>query len=217
MAARARRPGAEPLTIGVVFGFSCHLYQVRAWLKLGGLDPETAARFVVIPPPLMAESLSLGQIDLFCAGAPWNRVAEEAGAGRILHACSEIAPSCPEKWLVMRADRAEGPAAAALARAVAAAAQWAAEPFNRPILARHLARPDYVGVPSPLIEALLEPGAPTLAGPSAQPWIRLDPGVAPITQAQMERLHAMMRDAGHLDAAVTADGLFEAMMTRTAD
>jgi ABC-type nitrate/sulfonate/bicarbonate transport system substrate-binding protein len=116
----------------------------------------------------------------------------------VLHACSEIAPLCPEKWLVMRAEKAGGPAAGALVRAVSRAARWSADAGNHPILARHLARADYVGVPSVLIEPLLGPSDLTLAGPSRAPWIRLDEPVTSITPEQVERVHAMMLDAGHL-------------------
>jgi NitT/TauT family transport system ATP-binding protein len=207
------RLGAEPLTIGVVFGFSCHLYQVRRWLKLGGIDPERSVRFVVIPPPLMVESLAQGQIDLFCAGAPWNRMAERQGAGRVLHSCAAIIQDCPEKWLVMRSEAARRPEAAALRRAIAAAAAWCGDPGHRPILARHLARPDYVGAPVAIIEELLGPGAPTLGGMSAAPWIRLDAGVVAITAEQAGAVGALMRDAGHLGAD---DGLTEQLQAMTA-
>jgi NitT/TauT family transport system ATP-binding protein len=205
------RRGAEPLTIGVVFGFSCHLYQVRRWLKLGGIDPERSVRFVVIPPPLIAESLAQGQIDLFCAGAPWNRMAERQAAGRVLHPCAAIIPDCPEKWLVMRDEQARGPEAAALRRAMAAAASWCGEAANRSILARHLARPDYVGAPASIIEELLGAGAPTLGDGCAAPWIRLDADVVEITAERAGMVGALMRDAGHLPESAALDARLQAM------
>jgi NitT/TauT family transport system ATP-binding protein len=194
---RAKR-GEEPLIIGVVFSFSCHLYQMRHWLKLGGVDPEQDVRFVVIPPPLMVESLALGQIDMFCAGAPWNRLAETRGAGSVLHPCADILPDCPEKWLVMPEHAAGTPVARALGRALQAAASWCGDPANHPLLARHLARPDYVGTPVSVIAPLLEAGNATLGGVSPRPWIRLDRGVTDVTEQALQRLHQMMADAGHV-------------------
>jgi NitT/TauT family transport system ATP-binding protein len=202
--AERAKDSTEPLTIGVVFGFSCHLYQVRRWLMLAGTDPEQAVRFVVIPPALMVESLALGQIDLFCAGAPWNRIAENQGVGRVLHACSSIIGDCPEKWLVMRENSLSQATVGALQRAIRKTADWCGKTANRPALARHLARPDYVGTTVEVIGQLLEGAVPTLVGQASTPWIRLDPGVVNITRAQTGLIHDMMRDAGHLrdDAAI---------------
>jgi NitT/TauT family transport system ATP-binding protein len=210
------RSGAEPLTIGVVFGFSCHLYQVRRWLKLGGVDPDRKVRFVVIPPPLMVESLMQGQIDLFCAGAPWNRMAETQGAGRVLHATSEIIPDCPEKWLVVRDGARAAETSSALRRALEAAADWCAEPGNRPLLARHLARPDYVGAPARIIEDILAPRAPTLAGGATRPWIRLDRAVVDVGATRAELVHALMVEAGHLPGDDEARARVLAMISETA-
>jgi cytochrome c-type biogenesis protein CcmH/NrfG len=39
VAARARA-GFEPLTLAMVFPFSCHHYQLRDWLAMGKIDPE---------------------------------------------------------------------------------------------------------------------------------------------------------------------------------
>ena len=50
--------GLPPLTFGMVFPFSCHNYQLRYWMAAGGIDPDRDVRLVVIPPPLMVESLS---------------------------------------------------------------------------------------------------------------------------------------------------------------
>jgi two-component system, oxyanion-binding sensor len=190
--------GEEPLTLGVVFGFSCHLYQLRAWLGLGGIDPDRDVRFVVIPPPLMVESLSAGLIDIFCAGAPWNRMAEIAGAGFVLHTCSQIMPDCIEKLLVLRRDRQDAPWLPGLIRAVARAASWAGAPENRAMLARHLARPDYVGAPFAVIEAVLAGDAPLVFGPTTTPWIKLDLSAAAPSPERLKALFEMMLSAGHV-------------------
>jgi NitT/TauT family transport system ATP-binding protein len=200
LVAARRAAGQEPLTIGVVFTFSCHLYQVRRWLAEGGLDPDRDVRFVVIPPPLMVESLSAGLIDLFCAGAPWNRMAEIAGAGHVLHPCAEITPGLMEKVLVLREDRAASPWVGPLIRALARAAMWASEAEHRAILARHLARPDYVGAPASVIAAILAGEAPTLFPGSGGPWLRLD---LDATRPSLDRLRSvfeMMAEAGQFPA-----------------
>lgn len=202
--AERRTAGDDPLTFGVVFGFSCHLYQLRTWLKLGGIDPERDVRFVVIPPPLMVESLSAGLIDIFCAGAPWNRMAESAGAGFVLHTCSQIMPDCIEKLLVLRHDCESAPWLPGLIRAIARAASWAGAAENRSILARHLARPDYVGAPAAIIEGVLAGQAPLLFGPTATPWIRLDLEAVSPSPERVRLMFEMMQAAGHMQAGATA-------------
>lgn len=60
--------GREPLTLGMVYPFSCHNYDLRFWLASAGIDPDNDVNIVVIPPPLLAESLKAGRVDGFCVG-----------------------------------------------------------------------------------------------------------------------------------------------------
>ena len=197
---RRAENGHEPLTVGVVFGFSCHLYQMQAWLGSGGIDLERDTRLVVIPPPLMVESLKAGLVDVFCAGAPWNRLAEAAGAGKVLHACASFMPGCPEKLLVLRQDREGAPWLAGLIRAIVRASLWAAEPGNLRVLARHLARPDYVGAPVGVIEAVLAGEVPTLFNAAPTHWIRLDQDATLPATSRLRTVFDMMADAGQIMA-----------------
>jgi NitT/TauT family transport system ATP-binding protein len=196
--AERRQPGGRPVTIGVVFNFSCHLYQVGAWLSEAGLSLERDVNVVVIPPPLMAESMAQGHLDVFCAGAPWNRQAELAGAGRVLHPCSAIMPGTGEKLLVMRRESADAPFLPRLVRAIARAARWCGEAGNRARLARHLARPEYVGVPEDVIAGTLDSSTPTLFSAVPAPWIRLDSSAAEPSAEILRRILALMAAAGHL-------------------
>lgn len=207
-----RAVGAEPVTIGVVFGYSCHLYQVRSWLKLGGIDPERDVRFVVIPPPLMVESLKAGHLDLFCAGAPWNRLAETEGAGRVLLACSLLEPDCLEKLLVLRADRAGAPWLTGLVSALAQAAEFAADPARIGAVARHLSRPDYLGVPADLIESILAGAARAMIAEPGQRWIRLDPDATRPAPERLTRIVSFMRDAGQLGDGEALDAVVGGIM-----
>ncbi len=201
--ARRAASGGPPLTIGVVFGFSSHLYQIQTWLRLGGIDPETAVRFVVIPPPLMVESLGAGLVDMFCAGAPWNRMAEAAGAGLVLHPCAEIIEECPEKLLVIRDEQAQAPWATGLVRMIARAAVWTSDEQNRALLARHLARPDYIGAPVRMIEEILSGHVATAFGETRRPWIRLDPDATKPTLARVRFVFDLMDRAGHISGGAS--------------
>jgi two-component system, oxyanion-binding sensor len=214
---RRKAAGQKQLVVGVVFNFSAHLYQVRAWLRLGGIDPDQDVQTVVIPPPLMVESLAQGHIDLFCAGAPWNRMADIRQAGRVLHACSAVIPDCLEKLLVLRGADAEQTWVGPLVRAVTRAASWAADPANLPILARHLARPDYVAAPAAVIESILLGSAPMLF-PAAAPaaWIRLDPAATEPNWGRLEQIQQLMAEAGQIAPQQRANLLLREDLHRVA-
>jgi NitT/TauT family transport system ATP-binding protein len=148
----------EPLTFGMTYPFSTHNYLLRHWMAAGGVDPDRDLRLIVLPPPLMAESLAKGLVDGFCVGAPWNSIAVAAGLGFILHFGCEIFSQAPEKVLAMResAIDADRDRTAALVRALVAAARHAEAPAHRREIAALLARPDRVGVDAELISRTLQ-------------------------------------------------------------
>jgi two-component system, oxyanion-binding sensor len=156
--AARRRNGGEPLTFGMTFPFSTHNYLLRFWMAAGGIDPEEDVRLVVLPPPFMVDSISGGQIDGFCVGAPWNSIAVDRGVGRILHFGSDIIERAAEKVLAIRQQWAEKnpQTLAALVRAVFHAAEFAEAPGNRTEVARILARSGYIGVDAGVILRTLD-------------------------------------------------------------
>ncbi|MDR3466185.1 MAG: CmpA/NrtA family ABC transporter substrate-binding protein [Xanthobacteraceae bacterium] len=143
-----RRSGAEPLTFAMTFPFSTHNYQLRFWMAAGGVDPDNDVKLVVLPPPLMVDSLASGQVDAFCVGAPWNSVAVDQGVGHILHLMSDLLMRAAEKVLAVRLSWAnENPATvAALVRACRRAALFVEAPEHRDETVAILARPDRLGV-----------------------------------------------------------------------
>jgi two-component system, oxyanion-binding sensor len=152
-ALRARSP---PATLGMVFPFSSHNFDLRYWLASCGVHPDRDVRLVAIPPPLMVESLRAGHVDGFCVGEPWNSVAAAAGLGEIVATKSQLFPHSVEKVLAVRAPlEARLDQLGPLLRALAAAAEWCDEPANRPELASRLSRPEYLGTPAEIVEAAL--------------------------------------------------------------
>jgi len=147
------RAGAHPLTLGMVFPFSTHNYDLRYWLAAGGTDPDHDVNLVVVPPPLLADSLAAGRIDGFCVGAPWGAVSVAQGLGHIIATKSELWSGGPEKVLGVREQWAdENPQLLTrLVSAVTSAARWRDEPANRIEAAGILARPDLIGVPAFLL------------------------------------------------------------------
>ena len=66
----------------MVYPFSCHNYDLRYWLAAAGIDPDNDVNLVVVPPPLLAESLKAGRVDGFCVGAAVEQRRGRAGARR---------------------------------------------------------------------------------------------------------------------------------------
>ena len=165
-AARLRQAarGRSRLRLAVVHAFSTHDLLLRLFLEQGGIDPATEAEFAVVPPASMAAALAEGQVDGFCAGAPWGAVAARDGVGQTVAVTSGLWRNHPEKCLAVRASWAEANPAAlralrALLRALLRAGQACDQPACAPALADLLARPEWVGVPAPLLAASLPGGA----------------------------------------------------------
>jgi NitT/TauT family transport system ATP-binding protein len=140
--------GGEPLRFAVVHPHSGHNYELRYWLAACGVD-QRGIEIVIVPPPLMADALSAGNIDGYCAGEPWNTAAALTGSGRIATVKAAIWRSSPEKVLGVAAGWAEinPEALAALLRALYRAAIWCADSANHAKLASLLSRPAYLGKP----------------------------------------------------------------------
>src|SRR4029078_6387213 len=95
---------------------------------------------IVVPPPLLSQSLQAGRVDGFCVGAPWNTVAVAAGHGRIVATKNQLWSRSPEKGLGVREVWVEEQPelASSLVRALVMAARWVDEPANRREAARIL-------------------------------------------------------------------------------
>ena len=139
--------GEPQLVFAVVFPYSTHNYVLRYWLAEGGIDPDNDVRITVAPPSRMASRLAAGELDGFCAGEPWNAVAEDQMLGEVAMRASDVWRDGPEKVFGVTAAwaRREPEAVLALLRALLKAAAWADEPRHHADLAQLLARAEYVG------------------------------------------------------------------------
>jgi two-component system, oxyanion-binding sensor len=151
---RAAR-GTVPVTLAMVFPFSCHHYQLRDWLSSAQIDPDRDTRLIVLPPSLLVDALRTGQVDGFCVGEPWSSIAVEAGLGTIVATACDIWPSPGEKVLGMRTEFAQRHPdhVAGLVRAVAGAAEWLDGTNHRNALAVLLSQARYVGASADILAA----------------------------------------------------------------
>jgi NitT/TauT family transport system ATP-binding protein len=173
-AARAiRGAGQGALRVGVPFAFSTHSLLMSRWLG-DGLQIRT------VPPPLMADALAAGDIDLFCVGEPWGSVAVASGVGALIAPGHAVWAAAPEKVLAAREGWAEAEPhlAGALMRAVWRAGRWLDDPANRQIAAEIIGRPDYLALPTDRTEPALTEGLQfALAGTSGR-FVRFHEGAA---------------------------------------
>ncbi|MGE7469798.1 CmpA/NrtA family ABC transporter substrate-binding protein [Bosea sp. NPDC003192] len=200
--------GLPPLAFATVFGFSCHTYLLRDWMALAGLRLGDDVRLEIVPPVRTVEALASGEVDGFCAGAPWNTLAVEAGAGAILHCGVDLMADCPEKVLAWRADDVEqrGEAVARLNAALIEASHWVSNESNWPALSQMLGAPDRLAAPAGLIEAILRGdivqggGRPTR---HVSDYIRFDAAAIRPDPAHADVLLTAMARAGQV--AVTSE------------
>ena len=157
---RTQLSGEPRPRIAVVHAFSTHDLLLRLFLEQGGIDPTADVDITVVPPAAMVAALASGQIDGFCAGAPWGAVAAQGGVGRTIAVTSDIWRNHPEKCLALHGGWAAAHPASmlALTRAVLRAGALCDDPMETPALAALLSEPGWVGVAAPLIAASLPGG-----------------------------------------------------------
>ncbi len=154
--------GVRTYSFGAVLEFSTQNYNLRSWLRAGGIDPDRDVRIPIIPSPVIHRGLLDGYLDGYCVAEPWNSIVVEAGAGWIVATSHEINPGQPEKVLLVLEDFAERFADEHLAivAALIEASIYCELPANRAELARILSHSRYLDVPAPLL-------AKSLIGPIA--------------------------------------------------
>ena len=147
----------EPLTFAATFPGGTHDIWLRTALDAAGVSSDDY-RVITIPPPQMVINLSLGKIDGFSAGEPWNALAAQRGAGWTFLTSQDIWPDHPEKALALSpsflAERRD--MTKALMKALLEACLWLDDPKHLDRAAQKLAKPEYVGAAYENIKGRLE-------------------------------------------------------------
>jgi ABC-type nitrate/sulfonate/bicarbonate transport system substrate-binding protein len=143
----------RPAIFAQTFPTGTHAMWLYYWLAAQGIHPLRDIRSVVIPPPQMVDALAEGQLDGFCAGEPWNAVAEARRAGQTVAVTSNIWPDHPEKVLASRRDFVTRypNTARALIQTMLEACRWLDSDPHRDDISTWLAAPELIGVPRELI------------------------------------------------------------------
>jgi nitrate/nitrite transport system substrate-binding protein len=205
-------PDSRP-TFATVYTHSMHSFLLRYWLNACGIDLQRI-RQVVVPPPQMVDALKRGLIDAFCAGEPWNSVAQQQQVGRVLISGHQIWHNAPDKVLGTTAHWAsQHPGSLQLLiMALLRACAWLDAPGNRSRMLDILSQPQYLG--ADLITPDPEIGRHQFFGSAANfPWqsqarwlleqIQQDqPG--PRTSAELDELARSTYDSSSFRLASTA-------------
>jgi nitrate/nitrite transport system substrate-binding protein len=146
------------------FPTGTHALWLYYWLAAQDVHPLAEVDSVVLPPPQMSGALAEGVLDGFCAGEPWNALAEAQQVGKSVLFSGAVWPDHPEKVLACRRDFAAlyPNTARALTMTVLEACRWLDHSANRSEAVSWLAAPEHVGVPAELVAPRF-----TAAGPQS--------------------------------------------------
>jgi ABC-type nitrate/sulfonate/bicarbonate transport system substrate-binding protein len=140
--------GSRVFMFAVVLDLSSQNFNLRKWLRSGGIDPDRDVRIMVIPSALVYDSYRAGHLDGYCVAEPWNSAASLSGTGWVVATTGQIEPHHPEKVLLVLQEFAEKREEehVRLLAALIEASQFCDVPGNRPELSRILAQPQYSDV-----------------------------------------------------------------------
>lgn len=160
------------LRFGVVHRYSSHNYMLRYWLAACGIRPDEDVEITTVAPPYCADALEVGEVDAICVGEPWNSVAVERGAGRIVLMTAQIWRRGVEKVLAMREsvldERREE--TEALIRALVRAARHFVDPDHWNENAALMARPEYLNGDAALIQRAISDRLALAQGADPMPF-----------------------------------------------
>jgi nitrate/nitrite transport system substrate-binding protein len=89
----------EPVSVASVHTYSTHHFLLREWLAEHNIDPDNKLKQHVVPPSHMIGAMQRGIIDIFCAGEPWNSLAQTQKIGHTLLSGHQIWENAPDKVL----------------------------------------------------------------------------------------------------------------------
>lgn len=135
-------------TFAGVLNYSSQNYQIRKWLKSGGIDPDKDVRIAIVPPPLVFSNLEKGFLDGYCVAEPWSSIGIIKDQGWCVKLSAELDPGHIEKVFMVREDfdRDHHEEHLKLICALLDAAEYCDKPENREDVARILSQKKYLNV-----------------------------------------------------------------------
>ena len=145
------------LTLAIAYPYSMDTFQLRHWLKLGGLCPDRDVKIIVLPPEEMVDNLARGAIDGFCVGELWSSVAVQTGIGSTVVSGCQRWNNVPEQALVVTEHwhKSYPSTHLRLRLSIMEAATWLSQPENLQASVSILARKNYLDLPEHLLKSAL--------------------------------------------------------------
>jgi nitrate/nitrite transport system substrate-binding protein len=154
--AKAVLEGRDAPTLAMTFPGGTHDIWLRYWLLATKAD-LSRVKINPVPPPQMVQNMSVGSIDGYCVGEPWNAVAVKQGIGFTHIASQDVWLHHPEKALVVNAKfaSAQRETLKDVMAGVLEASKWLDEPANRAKAAETVGAAAYVNAPAEEIRGRL--------------------------------------------------------------
>ena len=148
----------NPLTFAMTFPPGTHAMWLRYYLAAGGIHPDKDVNLVTIPPPQMVQNMSIGKMDGFCVGEPWNARAISEGIGYTSMSTQDIWKDHPEKVCAFTEEFAtKNPKTVkAVLKALHEASVWLDEMGNREEQCDIVSAANYINCPKDLILGRLQ-------------------------------------------------------------
>jgi nitrate/nitrite transport system substrate-binding protein len=134
--------------LAMTFPGGTHDLWLRYWL-LASKANLANVKISPVPPPQMVQNLSVGNVDGYCVGEPWNAVAVQQGIGFTHLATQDLWLNHPEKALVVTSKFAAQPDTLSdVMAAVLKASKWLDDAANRSKAADTIGVEGYVNAPA---------------------------------------------------------------------
>jgi nitrate/nitrite transport system substrate-binding protein len=147
-AAKKWLDGKSSPAMGMTFPGGTHDIWLRYWLAATKAD-VSQIKISPIPPPQMVQNMSVGNVQAYCVGEPWNAVAVQRNVGFTHLATQDIWQNHSEKALVVGAKfQKETDALSDVMAAILKASKWLDDLNNRSKAADTLSAEKYVNAPA---------------------------------------------------------------------
>lgn len=148
--------GRNAPAMAMTFPGGTHDLWLRYWL-LATKANLANVKISPVPPPQMVQNMSVGNVDGYCVGEPWNAVAVQQGIGFTHIATQDIWLNHPEKALVVteRFATERRDVLKDVMAAVLKASRWLDDAANRAQAAGTVAPENYINAPAAEIRGRL--------------------------------------------------------------
>ena len=150
----------ETFRFAGVLRFSSQHYLMRHWLLSHGIKIEKNVEMVIVPPPLVHESMKSGYLDGYCVAEPWSSLGISKGTDWCVELSSNFAPGHIEKVFLLteKFHQKDAELHYQLIHALKEAAEFCDLKDNRHEVCNILSKTDYLDVsPEILANALVGP------------------------------------------------------------